>query len=405
MPSSTTTTSSATPPRTRATTRPVTAVIALATGIGMLVAAEFIPAGVLPHIARDLHVSEGTAGLAVAATALAGALTAPLIASVLPRADRRRVLVVLLVLALVSDIAVALSTSFPVLLAGRFVLGIAIAGFWSFAFGAGTHVLPGRPALVSTALASGTSLATVAGVPLASALGDAVGWRAVFWITAALTAVVALAVARMLPPVPAHPGAGLAMMRAALGGRRLMLGILLVGVVAFANFTAYPFIRLAIHDVLPAGASWLLLGWGVAGFAGNLLAGRIAGTLRLAVTLGPVLLAAALGTLALTDGPVPLVLAILAWGLGFSMVPVATQLWVTTVEPERAESAISLQVTAFQVAIVLGSVVGGRLVDHAGVGSALLLGAFAAIVGAAGFASLPARSADRRADLRQVPGV
>lgn len=135
-----------------------------------------------------------------------------------------------------------------------------------------------------------------------------------------------------------------------------------------------------------------LLGWGVAGLVGNLLAGRLAGQARLAVALGPAVLGIALGVLTVSDGVLPLVLAVLAWGLGFNMVPVSTRLWVTSVDPARAESALGLQVTAFQVAIMVGSVTGGALVDHTGVG-ALLLGAVAAIVGAIGFGALRAPSA------------
>jgi len=76
------------------------------------------------------------------------------------------------------------------------------------------------------------------------------------------------------------------------------------------------------------------------------------------------------------------------WGFGFNMVPVATQLWVTRVEPERAESAMSLQVTAFQVAITLGAVTGGALVDARGVGTALVAGTVLATAGAVGFGLL-----------------
>ena len=73
-----------------------TPVVALSFGIAMVVLSEFLPAGVLPGLAADVGVSEGTAGLAVAATAIAGAFTAPSIAVLLPRADRRTVLVALL---------------------------------------------------------------------------------------------------------------------------------------------------------------------------------------------------------------------------------------------------------------------------------------------------------------------
>lgn len=85
--------------------------------------------------------------------------------------------------------------------------------------------------------------------------------------------------------------------------------------------------------------------------------------------------------------------AVVLWGFGMNMVPVATQLWVTTAEPRRTESALALQVTAFQAAITLGSVLGGRLLDGAGLTPVLLTGAVLALVGAAGFATLRGRPA------------
>ncbi|WP_344449726.1 MFS transporter [Actinocorallia aurantiaca] len=362
--------------------------VALAAGIGALVASEFLPASVLPALAADVGVSEGVAGLAVAATAVAGAVTAPSIAVLLPRTDRRTVLVALLGAAVVANLAVAAAPGFAVLLLGRLVLGIAIAGYWSFAFGAGTHAVPGRDNMVSTSIALGVTIATIAGVPLASLVGDEVGWRAVFVGAAVLSAVSALAVAATLPSVPAHPAAGFTMLRQALANRRLMAGVLGVVLVAFGNFAAYPYIRVVIDEVAPGSTTWLLLAWGAGGLVGNLAAGWFAGRLRAVVAAAPLLLGAGL-LLAVTATTLPVLsAAIVLWGLAFNMVPVATQLWVTRVEPERAESALSLQVTAFQVAITLGSASGGVLLDAYGVTSALLLGAASAVVAGLGFAML-----------------
>ncbi|WP_106399431.1 MFS transporter [Actinocorallia populi] len=361
---------------------------ALATGIGALVASEFLPASVLPAMAADIGVSEGVAGLAVAATAIAGAVTAPSIAVLLPRTDRRTVLVGLLLASVVANLAVAAAPNFAVLLLGRLVLGIAIAGYWSFAFGAGTHAVPGRDNTVSTSIALGVTLATIAGVPLASLVGDEVGWRAVFAGAAVLSALSALAVARTLPPVPAHPSAGFTMLRRAVANRRLMTGVLGVVLVAFGNFAAYPYIRVVIEEVDRGSTTWLLLAWGVGGLVGNLAAGRFAGRLRAVVATAPLLLGASL-LLTVTSTALPLLAAaVVLWGVAFNMVPVATQLWVTRVEPERAESALSLQVTAFQVAITLGSASGGALLDTYGVTSALLLGAASAVAAGVLFALL-----------------
>lgn len=229
------------------------AVVALAAGIAVLVASEFLPASVLLPLAAELGVSEGTAGLAVASTAIAGAITAPSIAVVLPRMDRRRALIGLLVVALVSNLAVALAPSFAVLLIGRLILGIAIAGYWSFAFGAGTHAMPGRPHVVSSALAFGVGIATIVAVPLGSLISDVVGWRVVFAGAAGVTAVAVVAVALTVPSVPAHPSAGFRMLREAVSNPRLMGGIGCVVLVAFGNFAAYPYIRIAIDRVAPDG--------------------------------------------------------------------------------------------------------------------------------------------------------
>jgi len=372
---------------TRTTWSPI---VALATGIAVLVSSEFLPASVLPAMAADLGISEGTAGLAVAATAIAGAVTAPSIAALLPRADRRTVLVGLLVAATVSNLAVAVAPGFAVLLLGRLVLGVAIAGYWSFALGAGTHAVPGRDSVISTSLALGITLATIAGVPLASLLGDAVGWRTVFGIAAGLGAVAAIGVAAALPPVPPHPAAGLTMLRQAIGSRRLMAGVLGVVLVAFGNFSAYPFIRLAIEEIDRRATVWLLLAWGVGGLVGNLAAGWFAGRLRVVVSAAPLLLGA--GLLITTTAPSLPVLAVgvVLWGVAFNMVPVATQLWVTRVEPERAESALSLQVTAFQVAITLGSASGGALLDGHGLRTAFVVGAAFALTSGALFSALRA---------------
>lgn len=378
------TTSARTPPA-RVSWAPI---VALAAGIAALVSSEFLPAAVLPALAADVGVSEGTAGLAIAATAVAGALTAPSIAVLLPRADRRTVLIGLLVLAIVANLAVALAPGFVLLLAGRLLLGVALAGYWAFAFPVGIRAVPGRAPAVSTSIAMGVTVATIVAIPVASLAGDRIGWRGVFLAAAVLTAVSAVAVARTMPSVPPDPTAGLTMLRQALANRRLVAGVACIALVAFGNFTAYPYIRLAIAEVDASHTPLLLLAWGAGGLVGNLAAGRLAGHLRVLVAGAPLLFAASLLLLASATTVGTLTVALVGWGLAFSMVPVATQLWVTRVEPRRTESALALQVTAFQVAIAVGSASGGALLDARGVTTAILVGAGAAVVAGLGFATL-----------------
>jgi DHA1 family purine ribonucleoside efflux pump-like MFS transporter len=365
-----------------------TPLIALTSGIAMLVASEFLPASVLPGLAADIGVSEGTAGLAVAATAIAGAITAPTIAVLLPRADRRKVLLALLAAATLSNLAVAVAPSFAVLLVGRLLLGIAISGYWSFAFTVGTHAVPGKDRLVSSAISFGVSLATVLGVPLGSLVGDAVGWRTAFGGAAVLCALSAVALAVALPSVPAHPTAGVRMLREALRNGRLMAGMGCVVLVALGNFAAYPYIRLAIDRVDPGATTWMLLAWGVGAVAGTVVAGMLARWLRPLAAAAPIALGVALLISAVAPSVPVLTVAVVLWGFSFNMVPVIVQLWGSRVEPRRTESAMSLTVTSFQVAITVGSALGGALLDGYGVRSLLLVGAGAAVAAGLGWAFL-----------------
>lgn len=370
------------------------ALVTLAAGIAILVSSEFLPAGVLPVMARDLGISEGIAGLAVSATAIAGALTAPSIALVLPRTDRRTVLAGLLFAAAVSNLAVAVTPSFWLLLVARVVLGVAIAGFWSFAFGAGVYVSPGRDHAVSAWIAVGGTIATIVGVPLGAWLADGPGWRWGFSGATALSLLTAVTVLRTLPPLPAHPSAGLTMMRAALTNRRLMAGVLLVVIVVLGNFLAYPFIRVAIAERGVGHTMWLLVLWGVGGLVGNIAAGRLASRLRGVVASAPLLLAIGLVTAIAAEDLWMMALAMLVWGIAMNMVPVGTQLWVTRAEPARAESALALQVTAFQLAIMLGAAVGGAVLDAYGVQWVLSIGAAVALAAAAGFGAIRPQPVD-----------
>ncbi|TGV64744.1 MFS transporter, partial [Mesorhizobium sp. M00.F.Ca.ET.149.01.1.1] len=79
-------------------------VISLAATSFALVSAEFLPSGLLTPMARDLGISEGTAGQVVTATASVGAVTAMLSNVLIGRLNRKTVLVGLSALAVGSNL-------------------------------------------------------------------------------------------------------------------------------------------------------------------------------------------------------------------------------------------------------------------------------------------------------------
>ena len=364
-------------------------VVSLGLGIFAIVMSEFLPASLLPVIADDLRVSEGTAGQAVSTTAFAAALSALLISVVLPRADRRRVMIGLTVLAAVSDLVVALAPNFQVLLAARLLLGVALGGFWALATAMTAHLVP--PDHVGRALTvvnSGVAAATVAAIPLGAWLGGVWGWRGVFGLAAGV-ALLALALqAATLPSVAAGSTSGLRALGAVLRSRVALAGLVAVLLVFAGHFTGFTYVRVAAQNLSgidSSGFAVLLLVFGLAGLVGTLLAGPVADRAPGAgALLFPGLLGLGLVVMSLTGSSLlGLFAAAALWGLGFGGVPTTVLAWGARTEPTRLEQMGGLIVTVCNIGIALGAAVGGVLVDGISASAPLLVGGVAAVAGAA----------------------
>jgi DHA1 family purine ribonucleoside efflux pump-like MFS transporter len=365
------------------------AVAALGLGGFVVVTAEFLPASVLSLIAADLGISEGLAGQAVTATALMGLLAAPTLAALIPRIDRRLVLAGLTGLALVSNVLVAVSPTFPVLVLSRLLLGVAIAGFWSMSLAAVAQLVPpDRLGRAMTAVNAGVSIATISAVPLGAYLGDVLGWRQVFWLAAAAAGVALVIQLAWLPSIAPAGSPGLRTLWDTARNRVMIVGLASIGLIAGGHFSAFTYIRPAADLVPGLGASGLaalLLVFGVSSTLGNLVAGPLADArLRTGLLAAPLMIGAASASFALlaqTFAPIPVVVAVTVWGLGFGGIPTLAQTWIARVEPGRLESASGLVVMMFQAAIASGAAAGGLMVEFAGIQASLVVSGVAAAAG------------------------
>lgn len=375
------------------------AVVSLALGVFGLVTAEFLPASLLTPLAQDLGVTEGTAGQAVTATAVVGAIAAPTMAIVTKRLDRRLVMWGLTVLLILSNLLAAFASSLPVLLIARIMLGISLGGFWSMSAAMAMRLVPMRlmPRAMSIIL-TGVSVATVCAAPVGAYVGDIWGWRTAFMIAAVVGA---LALLVQIATLPKLPPAGVASFRTLLEVIKrpmIRVALLVVLLVASGHFAGFTYIRPFLEKV-PAldieTISLVLLAYGIGGFFGNFAGGFMAErSLKTAVGLAPLLIAVA-ALLLLTIGASPAVaaIAVAAWGFAFGAVPVGLQTWLVRAAPDQAESAGGLMVATFQVAIALGAVFGGLLVDNAGVASAFAYCGIATLLAALAAFLLGPRSA------------
>ncbi len=355
------------------------AVLVVATGIFTVVTAEMLPVGLLTPMGAALQVSEGTAGQTLTTTGIVAAVAAPLVVPALGRVDRRTALVALTGLLAAANLLSAWSPGFAVMVAARVLVGIAMGGIWSLAAGLAVRLVPpGSVGRATATIFSGIAVASVLGVPAGTFLGALAGWRAAFVVVGALAAAVALAMAVVLPRLPAERAPGLHGVTALLRNSRVVTGLVVVALLVVGHFGAYTYVRPVLEGIAVDAPliGTLLLVYGVAGVLGNFVAGTAAvRSVRRTVQVLAGLLVAAVVLLALAPSAPLAAVALVVWGLGYGGVSVAAQTWMMVAAPEARETASSLFAGVFNGAIALGAVGGGLVVDGFGPTAVLVWGA------------------------------
>jgi predicted MFS family arabinose efflux permease len=353
-------------------------VISLAVGSFALVTSEFLPVGLLPNIAASIGVTTGQAGLMVTMPGLVAAVAAPLTIAFAGNIDRKKLLVSLLVLLVLSNVLAATAVGFVQLLAGRFMLGLAVGSFWTIAGSLGPRLRPGAEGVRANAvILSGISFGTVAGVPAGALIGDMFDWRVSFWAGAVLSAISVIAVFALLPSLPSQARRGLAGMGRVLTKAKARIGLVAVLAIFLAQFAAYTYVAPFLNQRLGIAGpllSTLLLANGVAGFLGNLLGGWIASKQVNAAVIGASLLigGSALLLVFVGDNKFAAMTLVVVWGLGFGMLPIGMQSFLQNAAADAVEDMQALFVTVGQIAIGSGALVGGTIVDHTGLSGAML---------------------------------
>ena len=167
---------------------------------------------------------------------------------------------------------------------------------------------------------------------------------------------------------------------AALHNPGLRRGVVITLSLVAAHFMAYTFVRPLLETRAGFAGDWigpLLFAYGVAGVAGNFVAGLGAARRERPVLLAIVAALALVLTLHawLGDRPLAAGVLLLAWGLAYGGVSVALQLWMLRAAPDAVEPATAWFVSAFNLGIAAGSLLGVPTVDALGLRANLLLAA------------------------------
>ncbi|MGA0541813.1 MFS transporter [Neotabrizicola sp. VNH66] len=339
-------------------------ILSLALGAFAIGTSEFAAMGLLPWYAADLGVTEPEAGHVISAYALGVVVGAPITSILGARLPRRRYLAGLIAAYGLLNLLAAVLPGFGTLVATRFLAGLPHGGYLGVAMLMAADALPREMrAKGVTQVLLGLTVANIVGVPVASALGQAFGWRAGFALPGLLALIAGFLIWRFAPrqgvPADARPMQELA----ALANPRVVL-TLMVGVVGSGGmFAVYAYLSAAmLATSQPPG--WavpaMLSAFGIGSTLGSIAAARM--TIRLGAkraTLALILLAmVAQGFAALVVGSWPLmVLSSFILGLPSVFIPLQTRLMDVA---GRAQSmAAAMNHAAFNAANALGPWVAG----------------------------------------------
>lgn len=352
---------------------PWAGLLALAMTGFICILTETIPAGLLLQIGDGLGVSEALAGQLVTLYAL-GSLLAAIPLTTMTRGWRRRPLLLMCILGfLVFNTVTTFSSNYILTLAARFFAGVSAGVLWGMIAGYARRMVPeslkGRAMAVAMV---GTPLALALGVPAGTLLGTLVGWRSIFGIMSLLALMLVGWVLWKLPDYPGEaPDKQLPLYKVfVIPGVRPILFVVLAWVLAHNILYTYiaPYLTQA---GLTQRVDLVLLIFGITALIGIWFIGILIDR-KLRPLLLISLAAFALSSIALgisSSQPVVIYLVVAVWGLTFGGAATLLQTAVAEAAGESADVAQSMLVTAWNLAIGGGGVMGGILIETVGVRS------------------------------------
>ncbi|WP_373557768.1 MFS transporter [Achromobacter xylosoxidans] len=382
---------------------PLGSLLALAMAGFITILTEALPAGLLPQMAQGLAVSQARIGQTVTIYAIGSLVAAiPLVAAT--RGVRRRPLLLAAIAGFVlANTVTALSSSYVLTLAARFLAGVSAGLLWALLAGYAARMVPAHQQGRAIAVAMlGAPLALSLGVPAGTFLGALWGWRIGFGIMSLLAVMLMVWVRLRVPDFAGQArGRQLPLRRVFLlpGVRAVLFAVLAF---VLAHNILYIYIAPFLASLgMAASTELVLLVFGLSSIVGIWMVGTLIDRHLRVLTLACISL---FGLAALALGvaggvPVMLYLAVAAWGVAFGGSPTLFQTALAKTAGDAADVAQSMLVTAWNTAIAAGGVVGGVLLERLGVTAfvpalLVLLAATLAVAWAArthGFPASPTR--------------
>lgn len=372
----------------------------LATGTFAIGFGSYVMAGLVPSVSADLDVPVTRVGTLVSVYGFTYAVATPLLTLLVRRLPRRLLMCLALALFALTAAATALATTYTAVAVLRGLSAVAAGGFTPTATVLAARLAPpgGRGRAVATVF-GGLTTATVLGSPAGNLLGPVLGYRGVYALVAVL-ALVALASVLWLIRTPAPvdldvlgparvssapvgpapvgpalvgpplaertPGTGRAL--PLLIAVTLLISMLETASALMVQTYASPMVT-ELAGITGAVLSVVLLAYGLAGVAGNVVGGRLAdryGAAR-SIVLALGTSALALFLLAPSTRSVVMAVAVFAlWGFAAWAMNSPLQNVLLALSGRHGQLVVALNSSVISLGTGVGALAGGWVIAGPG---------------------------------------
>lgn len=380
-------------------------VMALAVGAFIFNTTEYIPIALLSDIGQSFDMPPTDVGMMITIYAWIVALLSLPLMLLTKNIERRKLLLVLFALFVVSHMLSYWAWNFQVLLISRIGIALTHAVFWSITASLAVRVAPqGKGNQALGLLSTGTVMAMVMGIPIGRVIGQYYSWQVSFLLIGVCAAVVMVVLAKNLPLLPSMNSGSLASLPLLAKRRNLMLLYAFTVFIVTAHFTAYSYIEpfvLQEGAFLPEQVTVVLGLYGLAGFVASYLFGKWFVKFPRQFLVGGAAVVALMTLLLLPFAGMVWAMYTLCfvWGIAITVVSLAMVSKVLNFASDATDVANSIYSGLYNVGIGGGALLGHTVSSSLGLSSIGFAGALLASV-AVGLGWLMIRRDDFMAKVR-----
>jgi len=345
------------------------ALVALALGGFAIGTTEFMTMGLLEEIAQGIDRTNAETGHIITAYAFGVVVGAPVIVSLGARLPKKELAIGLILALGIGNAITAMASGYVPVMIARFVAGLPHGAYFGVASLLAASLV--RPELRGRAISSvmlGLSVATVAGVPASTLLGQTLGWRSAYWAVLVIAIAAAFMIFTFVPHSPANTEASVRGELSALKRPQVLFAVS-AGMVGFGGlFAMYSYIAPIVTKVMDRSDAWIAaftLAFGIGSVLGSWGAGILSDwNVERSVVVGFVATAITLVAFYyLAPYVVPALLLVMVVGVLGSVVAITLQIRLMDAAGDAQMLGAALNHSALNVANGLGAFFGSIIIS------------------------------------------